>query len=68
MDSVEQRQMVQLLADLCVGLEPWRDLWPEVGELLPRRTDRSEYATMRRTKLLRKIVERAERMAPRSRP
>ena len=68
MDSVEQRQMVQLLTDRCVGMEPWRYLWAEVGVLLPRRTDRSEYATMRRTKLLRKIVERAERMAPRSRP
>jgi hypothetical protein len=56
-----KRQLVQMLADLTAGLEKWRELWPEIGEELPRRSDQGERATRKRVRLLRAIVERAER-------
>jgi hypothetical protein len=59
--GAEARQLAQMLVDLAAGLEPWRELWPEIGEYLPRRGDLSPAATTRRVRLLRAIVERAER-------
>jgi hypothetical protein len=60
----EQRQLAQLLDDLVsLGLEPW---WTLIGPALaeyemPRQGDHTQEATSRRVKLLRTIVEKAER-------
>ncbi len=59
-----QRQMVELCRDLCSGLSHWAAFTPEIRDALPRASDRSEDAHRRRLRLLRAIVEKAERMTP----
>lgn len=64
--AATRRQLTQLLDDLVsLGLEPW---WGLAGAglalaeyELPRKGDQTATATRRRVKLLRGIVERAER-------